>query len=88
MYELFKARNPHFHGGVSVAGHSLGSVILFDLLCHQHGDTSQKKVDSTDQDTRYSHLAIQWVWFVVVYESHMINMLNLFPRELQTLGDT
>ena len=35
MYRLFLKRNPHFNGGVSVAGHSLGSVILFDILMHQ-----------------------------------------------------
>ena len=35
LYSLFKKRNPSFTGGVSVAGHSLGSVILFDLLMHQ-----------------------------------------------------
>ena len=35
MYDIFKRRNPLFSGGVSVVGHSLGSVILFDLLSHQ-----------------------------------------------------
>lgn len=32
---IFKKRNPNFTGGVSLGGHSLGSLILFDLLCHQ-----------------------------------------------------
>lgn len=36
IYELFKQRNPDFNGGVSLGGHSLGSLILFDLLGHQH----------------------------------------------------
>ncbi|XP_041983858.1 uncharacterized protein LOC121736613 isoform X2 [Aricia agestis] len=35
IYALFRARNPRFRGGVSLGGHSLGSVILYDLLCHQ-----------------------------------------------------
>uniref|UniRef100_A0A182XIA6 DDHD domain-containing protein n=1 Tax=Anopheles quadriannulatus TaxID=34691 RepID=A0A182XIA6_ANOQN len=35
LYALFCQRNPSFHGRVSLAGHSLGSLILFDLLCHQ-----------------------------------------------------
>ncbi|XP_046386478.1 nascent polypeptide-associated complex subunit alpha, muscle-specific form-like isoform X2 [Ischnura elegans] len=35
MYELFLKRNPGFQGSVSVGGHSLGSLILFDLLYHQ-----------------------------------------------------
>lgn len=37
MFEIFKARNPGFHGDVSVTGHSLGSCVLFDLLDHQQG---------------------------------------------------
>uniref|UniRef100_A0A182IT83 Uncharacterized protein n=1 Tax=Anopheles atroparvus TaxID=41427 RepID=A0A182IT83_ANOAO len=35
LYTLFCQRNPSFNGRVSLAGHSLGSLILFDLLCHQ-----------------------------------------------------
>ncbi|KAL4231202.1 S23-interacting protein [Mactra antiquata] len=38
LYDLFLSRNPTFEGGVSVAGHSLGSCILFDLLQNQ-GDS-------------------------------------------------
>lgn len=36
LYSLFKQRNPTFSGAVSLSGHSLGSLILFDLLSHQH----------------------------------------------------
>lgn len=35
VYLKYCQRNPTFNGGVSLAGHSLGSLILFDLLCHQ-----------------------------------------------------
>lgn len=35
VYELFIRRNPSFNGKVSMIGHSLGSAILFDILCHQ-----------------------------------------------------
>ncbi|NXY50550.1 DDHD2 Phospholipase, partial [Ceuthmochares aereus] len=38
LYELFLQRNPLFSGGVSIAGHSLGSLILFDLLTNQKAD--------------------------------------------------
>ncbi|XP_056408420.1 SEC23-interacting protein isoform X2 [Hyla sarda] len=40
LYELFMSRNPDFKGGVSVAGHSLGSLILFDILSNQTDITS------------------------------------------------
>jgi hypothetical protein len=41
---LFKERNPEFKGKVHLMGHSLGSAILFDLLCQQKRDlpTQQK----------------------------------------------
>ncbi|XP_012579311.1 PREDICTED: SEC23-interacting protein isoform X1 [Condylura cristata] len=35
LHALFLSRNPNFRGGVSVAGHSLGSLILFDILSNQ-----------------------------------------------------
>ncbi|KAM6342047.1 triacylglycerol hydrolase DDHD2 [Podargus strigoides] len=35
LHQLFLQRNPLFSGGVSIAGHSLGSLILFDLLTNQ-----------------------------------------------------
>ncbi|XP_060595144.1 phospholipase DDHD2-like [Ruditapes philippinarum] len=39
LYDLFLTRHPNFSGGVSVAGHSLGSCILFDLLHNQADPT-------------------------------------------------
>jgi hypothetical protein len=35
IYNLFRERNPDFKGKVSLIGHSLGSAILFDILCRQ-----------------------------------------------------
>lgn len=35
IYELFIERNPSFRGKVSMIGHSLGSAIVFDILCRQ-----------------------------------------------------
>lgn len=40
LYVLFMQRNPDFKGRVSVAGHSLGSLILFDLLSNQKNGSS------------------------------------------------
>lgn len=36
LYALFMERNPDYKGSVSVSGHSLGSLILFDLLSNQN----------------------------------------------------
>ena len=35
VHKLFLERNPSFSGKVSLVGHSLGSAIMFDLLCRQ-----------------------------------------------------
>ncbi|CCC13020.1 unnamed protein product [Sordaria macrospora k-hell] len=35
IYKLFRDRNPNFKGKVHVIGHSLGSAIMFDILCRQ-----------------------------------------------------
>ncbi|KAK6178146.1 hypothetical protein SNE40_012963 [Patella caerulea] len=42
IYQLFLSRHPAFKGSVSVAGHSLGSSILFDLLLHQINPNAPK----------------------------------------------
>ncbi|KAJ4204710.1 hypothetical protein NW767_004222 [Fusarium falciforme] len=38
IFKLFKERNPDFKGKVHLMGHSLGSAILFDVLCQQKQD--------------------------------------------------
>ena len=38
IFKLFRKRNPEFKGKVHLMGHSLGSAILFDLLCQQKRD--------------------------------------------------
>lgn len=35
IYKLFMERNPDFKGKVHIVGHSLGSAIMFDILCRQ-----------------------------------------------------
>ncbi|KAL3442125.1 DDHD domain-containing protein [Aspergillus insuetus] len=45
IVELYKKRNPSFKGSVSLCGHSLGSAILFDILCS--GDLEPRKATHT-----------------------------------------
>ncbi|XP_048379141.1 phospholipase DDHD2-like isoform X2 [Stegostoma tigrinum] len=47
LLTVFQRRNPDFHGGISVAGHSLGSLILFDILTNQA--TSNQKEHSMSE---------------------------------------
>ena len=44
IYRRFCERNPAFSGSVSVAGHSLGSLILFDILSNQTGEVLDTEV--------------------------------------------
>uniref|UniRef100_A0A8C3RGH7 DDHD domain containing 2 n=1 Tax=Cyanoderma ruficeps TaxID=181631 RepID=A0A8C3RGH7_9PASS len=44
LHRLFLQRNPQFKGGVSIAGHSLGSLILFDLLTNQKADPEEDEL--------------------------------------------
>lgn len=53
VYNLFKTRNPSFKGGVSIGGHSLGSLIIFDLLSHQHPE------DACDEEETKQGLSIK-----------------------------
>lgn len=48
LYTLFKGRNPDFDGGIYLGGHSLGSLILFDLLCHQKPLIEDKSSDENE----------------------------------------
>ncbi|TKS78789.1 Phospholipase DDHD2 [Collichthys lucidus] len=47
LHTLFKQRHPEFNGEVSVVGHSLGSLILFDLLTNQRTGSEDRKGDKT-----------------------------------------
>ncbi|XP_014326092.1 phospholipase DDHD2 isoform X2 [Xiphophorus maculatus] len=46
LHALFKQRHPDFNGEVSVVGHSLGSLILFDLLTNQRNRSRARGVPS------------------------------------------
>jgi DDHD domain len=64
VYKLFKQRNPDFSGRVSLCGHSLGSAIIFDILCRQKdfGKTRLRNLTktSTDMDREKGELQLQF----------------------------
>lgn len=41
IYNLFVERNPGFKGKIHIMGHSLGSAIMFDILCRQQETRKQ-----------------------------------------------
>ncbi|KAG7656080.1 Alpha/Beta hydrolase fold [Arabidopsis suecica] len=46
LYLKFLKRNPDYVGKISIYGHSLGSVLSYDILCHQHNLSSPFPMDS------------------------------------------
>ncbi|CAF1049147.1 unnamed protein product, partial [Didymodactylos carnosus] len=47
LYDIFLQRNPSFKGQVSVIGHSLGSVILYDVLVNQVSNQDDPQLEPT-----------------------------------------
>ncbi|XP_044316333.1 proline-rich protein 36 isoform X2 [Drosophila rhopaloa] len=62
VYLKYRMRHPEFNGGVSLAGHSLGSLILFDLLCHQEplkeSEEENKNPDQLPQKQAYQKVQL------------------------------
>ncbi|XP_012539390.1 uncharacterized protein LOC105838396 isoform X2 [Monomorium pharaonis] len=50
LHALFKERNPSFDGEIFLGGHSLGSLIMFDLLCHQKPEKENKDEDEENDE--------------------------------------
>ncbi|XP_054812172.1 phospholipase SGR2 isoform X2 [Prosopis cineraria] len=54
LYLKFLKRNPGYEGKVSIYGHSLGSVLSYDILCHQENLASPCPMDSMHKE-HYKH---------------------------------
>ncbi|CAF0921172.1 unnamed protein product [Rotaria sordida] len=57
LYNIFLQRNPSFNGQVSVIGHSLGSVILYDILANQTA-VNEDEVLSNNQAENRTNLCV------------------------------
>ncbi|XP_008581025.1 PREDICTED: phospholipase DDHD2 isoform X4 [Galeopterus variegatus] len=99
IYTLFLQRNPDFKGGVSIAGHSLGSLILFDILTNQKdslGDIDSEKdspnivMDQGDTPTLEEDLKkLQLCEFYNIFEKEKVDKEALAlctDRDLKEMG--
>lgn len=50
LYCKFMKRNPGYEGKVSIYGHSLGSVLSYDILCHQKNLFSMLPINQVDEN--------------------------------------
>ncbi|XP_020088606.1 phospholipase SGR2 isoform X1 [Ananas comosus] len=51
LYLKFLKRNPGYNGKVSIYGHSLGSVLSYDILCHQESLSSPFPMESVRMES-------------------------------------
>eukprot|EP00299_Pterocystis_sp_00344_P016041 c8027_g1_i2.p1 GENE.c8027_g1_i2~~c8027_g1_i2.p1 ORF type:complete len:455 (+),score=111.84 c8027_g1_i2:50-1414(+) len=85
MMSQFLALHPNFHGKVSVVGHSLGSIVSFDLLSHQNlsADKGIIGVDFPRLDMKFENL------FLLGSPVGLFLSLRPSPNtEVQRLADT
>lgn len=54
LYLKFLKRNPGYDGKVSIYGHSLGSVLSYDILCHQQNLSSFFPIEHINQGAVYN----------------------------------
>ncbi|XP_057364485.1 phospholipase DDHD2-like isoform X2 [Daphnia carinata] len=89
LYKIFLQRNPTFEGQVSLGGHSLGSLILFDLLAHQPLASNQEPVDDILDEEAVSYVSdlndptVEEVCQVLQLGEHLVK----FQREQFTFSD-
>ncbi|XP_046649715.1 SEC23-interacting protein-like [Daphnia pulicaria] len=89
LYKIFLQRNPTFQGQVSLGGHSLGSLILFDLLAHQPLIPNPEPVDDVLSEDAVSYVSdlndptVEEVCQVLQLGDHLAK----FQREQFTFGD-
>ncbi|KAJ3328982.1 hypothetical protein HDU76_008890 [Blyttiomyces sp. JEL0837] len=55
IYATYIAKNPKFNGKVSIYGHSLGSLLAFDILCNQTSGDNKTEPAATVQSRRLFH---------------------------------
>ncbi|KAF2487170.1 DDHD domain-containing protein, partial [Neohortaea acidophila] len=59
IYHLFMDRNPDFKGKISLVGHSLGSAIMFDLLCQQQKQPHQSRRQKKEHGQEGFHFEVE-----------------------------
>ncbi|XP_023694394.1 triacylglycerol hydrolase DDHD2 isoform X3 [Paramormyrops kingsleyae] len=99
LYRLFLQRHPQFAGAVSVAGHSLGSLILFDLMTNQrtgpgesNGLRGKVDTDAPPHDYRSLEEALKRLGLeelIAVFKAEQLDLQSLAlcsENDLKDLG--
>ena len=88
LIKIFRERNPYFNGKISLIGHSLGSVICYDLLSHQLENqrvenTSSEKTSEKSESSAQSVDKESLESFLTRY--NLIEFKDLFAKEKVTM---
>ncbi|XP_072255882.1 triacylglycerol hydrolase DDHD2 isoform X2 [Pyxicephalus adspersus] len=82
IYRLFQERNQGFRGRVSVTGHSLGSLILFDLLTNQTDPSLEnhrrEKASTLKAETQIRNQTLR----EVLQELELTELSSMFEKEM------
>jgi len=65
LHALFKERNPTFDGEIFLGGHSLGSLIMFDLLCHQKTEKEDENMDNDEVSSNKKKYKSKLLYFII-----------------------
>lgn len=67
LYSLFNQRNPEFQGNVYLGGHSLGSLIVFDLLCHQKPEPETEEPETNGETVESNETSVSINFFILKF---------------------
>ncbi|XP_072341707.1 triacylglycerol hydrolase DDHD2-like isoform X2 [Scyliorhinus torazame] len=82
LLTLFQQRNPDFRGGISMAGHSLGSLILFDILTNQRSSSAKEQSPRQPIATKACHSCRKEMSLDQVLNSHGLSeFLTILEKE-------
>lgn len=59
LIQIFREQNPNFNGSISLIGHSLGSLICFDILSNQYDNKRPNTERNVDKNTLNVHTNIE-----------------------------
>ncbi|XP_063787601.1 phospholipase DDHD2 isoform X2 [Pseudophryne corroboree] len=85
IHRLFMERNPTFKGHVSVTGHSLGSLILFDLLTNQVDPTLSIHIRAKASVRSAGPQTPRHTLQKVLEELELTDLISVFEKEMMDI---
>ncbi|KAK7934068.1 hypothetical protein WMY93_004964 [Mugilogobius chulae] len=87
LHALFKQRHPEFKGAVSIVGHSLGSLILFDMLTNQtpESEANTEKTSRENSNCQAQHDTLEQFLTKMGLQQYL-SLLQTEDLDLQSLA--